>query len=221
MFPNSLSTFTPFSTPITLQALGHTARHASYEAEIAAIAAKVGINSSAVTTSHDYKLSAVTGSNKAETNASKDTDVTLAANSDTKYPSQKAIKAYVDALKSILYPIGSIYTNASDATNPATLFGFGTWTAFGTGRVLVSIDGSQTEFDSIGETGGEKTHVLTTAEMPAHTHSYDTNTSNGTSTVGVFQGGDLLASTTGSTGGGGAHNNLQPYVVVYMWKRTA
>ena len=65
------------------------------------------------------------------------------------------------------YPVGSIYINASVATNPATLLGFGTWAAFGAGRVMVGLDAGQTEFDTAEETGGAKTHTLTTGELPA------------------------------------------------------
>lgn len=122
----------------------------------------------------------------------------------------------------LLFPIGSIYTNASDNTNPGTLLGFGTWTAFGTGRVLVGIDTVQTEFDTIGETGGEKTHILTTAEMPAHTHTRGVSGTSGG--FGLLDNAAASSSgniATGSTGGDGAHNNLQPYITVYMWKRTA
>ncbi len=67
------------------------------------------------------------------------------------------------------WPIGSIYFSTV-ATNPVDLLGFGTWTAFGVGRMLVGLDSGQTEFDALGETGGEKVHTLTSSEMPAHTH---------------------------------------------------
>jgi hypothetical protein len=134
------------------------------------------------------------------------------------------IQTQLDSISmSDAYPVGSIYMNASNATNPATLLGFGTWASFGAGRVLVGLDSGQTEFDTLGETGGEKTHTLTTDEIPAHTHSYSswsayTNAASGEApdkTVTATSG------TTGSTGGGDAHNNLQPYIVVHMWKRTA
>ena len=128
-----------------------------------------------------------------------------------------------------VYPVGSIYINASDGTNPGTLLGFGTWVAFGAGRVPVGIDATQTEFDTAEETGGAKTHTLTVSEIPAHTHnlgSKDSTAGDG----GAFNEEfieDPADTTNGpnvtssSTGGGSAHNNLQPYIVVYMWKRTA
>ena len=58
------------------------------------------------------------------------------------------------------YPVGSIYINANNGTNPSSLLGFGSWSRFGEGRVLVSQDSTDADFDAIGETGGEKTHQL-------------------------------------------------------------
>lgn len=136
--------------------------------------------------------------------------------------------------KSELYPVGSIYINASVNTNPGTLLGFGTWVAFGAGRVPVGIDSTQTEFDVAEETGGAKTHTLTTSEIPSHTHrislEHGTNANLGSfppgSQYNQIRGNgttyyDTVGAKTEATGGGGAHNNLQPYIVVYMWKRTA
>lgn len=152
-----------------------------------------------------------------------------------------------------VYPVGSIYINAGVSTSPATLFGFGTWAAFGTGRVLVGIDTGQTEFDTLGETGGSKTHTLAVSEMPAHAHPGSTVAITDPGHVHRYRGqggggattdvqratdrsgavsdwtNDVKTATTGITaaptiasqGGGGAHNNLQPYIVVYMWQRTA
>lgn len=129
-----------------------------------------------------------------------------------------------------IYPVGSIYINATNSTNPGTLLGFGTWIAFGAGRVPVGIDSSDTDFDVAEETGGAKTHTLTTNELPAHTHTHTVQTGrsfgSSTGSAPVVQGSDntvldSAAVTTSSTGGGSAHNNLQPYIVVYMWKRTA
>ena len=124
-----------------------------------------------------------------------------------------------------LYPIGSIYTNAVVSTNPSTLLGFGTWVEFATGRVLVGVDTGQSEFDSLGETGGEKTHILTTAEMPSHSHTaptYNGVGGGGYEVPATNYGYDYIAGApTSSTGGGGAHNNLQPYITVYMWRRIA
>ena len=120
-----------------------------------------------------------------------------------------------------VYPVGSIYINASNSTNPATLLGFGTWVAFGAGKVIVGLDSSDTDFDTAEETGGAKTHTLTTSEIPSHTHSLSTSDNpGGTGAIEVAGGAPTSTQTTQATGGGGAHNNLQPYIVAYMWKRT-
>ena len=140
---------------------------------------------------------------------------------------QIATTAFVQDALAALHPVGSIYINATSSTNPGTLLGFGTWTAFGAGKVMVGLDSTDTDFDTAEETGGAKTHTLTTDEMPAHTHSH---TDDRTFQLGTAASGSGVATntsnvaqsrTTGSTGGGNAHNNLQPYVVVDMWKRTA
>lgn len=170
----------------------------------------------------------------------------MVSNSATHVATQQSIKAYVDAAivatKSALYPVGSIYVNATSSTNPGTLLGFGTWTAFGAGRVLVGLNSSDTDFDTAEETGGAKTHTLDTNEMPSHTHEqyeHDHSVSalwaSAAGTTGRITRGNITTSYTGpgditiegstavnkDTGGGQAHNNLQPYIVVYMWKRTA
>lgn len=120
-----------------------------------------------------------------------------------------------------VYPVGSIYINASNSANPATLLGFGTWVAFGAGKVIVGLDSSDTDFDTAEETGGAKTHTLTTSEIPSHTHSLSTSDNpGGTGAIEVAGGAPTSTQTTQATGGGGAHNNLQPYIVAYMWKRT-
>lgn len=136
------------------------------------------------------------------------------------------------------YPVGAIHISTV-STNPGTSLGCGSWSAFGAGRVLVGVDAGQTEFDTGGETGGAKTHTLTAAEMPSHTHVQDAHTHTlpvgaTDDTAAPFDRADAGTNASGanattasgsttatnqSTGGGGAHNNLQPYVVVYMWRR--
>ena len=128
-------------------------------------------------------------------------------------------------LLSLAWPIGSVFTSVV-STNPATLLGFGTWSAFGAGKVLVGLDSGDTDFDTAEETGGAKTHTLTTAEMPAHVHEElaPTSASSGALKFGIdtnASGSQAAGLNTASTGGGGAHNNLQPYIVVYFFKRTA
>lgn len=138
------------------------------------------------------------------------------------------------SVMNVIYPVGSIYMSATMSTvaQVQTALG-GTWVAWGAGRVPVGVDASQTEFDTVEETGGEKAHTLTTAEMPAHTHPANEewvgySTSNtwlhiGGGSDSEFQTGTYSRSgyTTQSSGGGGAHNNLQPYITCYMYKRTA
>jgi microcystin-dependent protein len=84
------------------------------------------------------------------------------------------------------------------------------------GRIAVGLDSSQTEFDALGETGGAKTHTLTTDEIPGHTHGVVTQVGSLSPVAGSTQmyTGSTDGSQTGSTGGGGAHNNLQPYLVL-------
>lgn len=135
-------------------------------------------------------------------------------------PETADVSDILDGLRSIMYPVGSIYTNAAVATNPGTLIGFGTWTLFGEGKVMVGIDTGDTDFDTIGETGGEKEHVLTEAELASHNHGTFYATGGGT---GLPFGSDVFVdpAATATTGNDEAHNNVQPYVVVYMWQRTA
>ena len=152
-----------------------------------------------------------------------------------------ATTAFVQAAFALLYPVGSIYTNASVSTNPATLLGFGTWTAFAAGRVMVGFNSGNALFDTAEETGGSAdaivvshTHTATsTVTDPTHTHvALGANTMNGTSPGGggVSAGGNntTTAASTGisvstsvsSTGSSATNANYQPYITVYMWKRT-
>lgn len=139
---------------------------------------------------------------------------------DLDAPAWKATLGIVASPAINSWPIGSVFI-AVVATNPNTLLGGGTWAAFGAGRVMVGLDAAQAEFDVVEEIGGAKTHTLSTAEIPSHTHSYP---KPDTSVAGETAGGSATlnnGNATGATGGGGAHNNLQPYIVCYFWKRTA
>jgi len=125
-----------------------------------------------------------------------------------------------------VYPVGSIYTNAVNSTNPSSLLGFGTWTRFGEGRMLISQLSSDSDFDTAEETGGAKTHTLTVNEMPSHTHTFNQYAGDGANnTINQLNTTDEATQfpkfTTDATGGGASHNNMPPYIVVYMWKRTA
>lgn len=123
-----------------------------------------------------------------------------------------------------IYPVGAIYISYT-STSPAILFG-GSWTQI-QGRFLLAADSTYTA----GSTGGEATHALTVDEMPAHTHSADFWSSKsgdagyaGTPATNFDSWNRPTERATASvkeTGGGQAHNNMPPYLAVYMWRRTA
>jgi hypothetical protein len=168
-----------------------------------------------------------------------------------------ATTAFVQAALAATYPVGSVYINASSSTNPATLLGFGTWVAFGAGRVMVGLDAGNAAFDTAEETGGSAdaitvshTHTITDA---GHRHNttldgvvstgagfqsqiglttyntadggYEGYYSRGTADSTQANGSTSSTATTGitinSAGSSGTNANLQPYIVVRMWKRTA
>ena len=167
--------------------------------------------------------------------------------SSTDNDTSVATTAFVQAVVRALHPVGSIYS-ATVATNPATLFGFGTWTQFAAGRMMMGAGGSF----SPGTTGGSNDAITV-----AHTHTYsgttgamNSNASHSHSTVlnyyspdaaaGTFSRGGSAnftssngtnatnidhthsySGTTASAGSSGTNANLPPYIVVYMWQRTA
>lgn len=168
-------------------------------------------------------------------------------------------KSFLDAI----YPVGSIYMSVK-STNPGTLFG-GTWVAWGSGRVPVGVNGSDTNFATVEKTGGASTVKLTAAQsgVPAHAHGLNGHThAMATNPQGVMKynnpggqmtrtqvatsssskkyaftasGTDYLIYGSGAATGGAsgsaannaaapaasAHDNLQPYITCYMFKRTA
>lgn len=154
-----------------------------------------------------------------------------------------ATTAFVQAALAALYPVGSIYTNATNSTNPGTLLGFGTWVAFGAGRVMVGYDSSNALFDTAEETGGSAdaitvshTHTASTSiSDPGHSHSITLsgalgggsqplagqNTSSGTGNTNSASTGITASTSVSTTGSSGTNANYQPYITVYMWKRTA
>jgi hypothetical protein len=146
----------------------------------------------------------------------------------------------------LMYPVGSIYINATSSTNPSTLLGFGTWVAFGAGRVPVSYNAGDPSFNTAEGTGGSKdaivvshSHTATsTVTDPGHTHNVlraegyqagstqwagNGNPGNGTYTTATQSAttGISVSTTVASAGSSGTNANLPPYIVVYMWKRTA
>jgi hypothetical protein len=160
---------------------------------------------------------------------------------------QIATTAFVTAGLQAAYPVGSIYVSTV-STNPNTLFGFGTWVAYGQGRMLISADGTYTA----GTTGGSATTTLSTANLPSHTHSATTTSTDSGHTHGSAIGSGFISNggseslaggpnlpfgrpsatasstanitsttTIGSTGSGAAVTTISPYIAVYMWNRTA
>jgi hypothetical protein len=213
---------------------------------------------------------------------------------------QLATTAFATAALQSVYPVGSVYINASSSTNPSVLIGFGTWVSFGAGRVLVGFDSTNPLFDTAEETGGSAnsivvahTHAFTgslSSSLGTHTHTFSGTTSGQSNThshaasssvsdpghshsansqvgpsygqpfgqtsafagntgvaftgisvstsignasadhshtySGTTSGQDLahthtITGTNASTGSSGTNANYQPYITVYMWKRTA
>ena len=172
------------------------------------LAAKTAINSKADLANTSQVVTAATASAGTNTN-------------------QVATTAFVTAALAATpaYPVGAIFTTVTPYANSAAVVaavGGTTWTVFGSGRVPVGVDTGDSNFNTIEKTGGASTHTLSVAEMPAHTHSaFKATTYENMSIhdIGGYRGHASV--NTGSTGGGAAHNNLQPYITVYMWKRTA
>ena len=155
-----------------------------------------------------------------------------------------ATTAFVQAAMAALFPVGAIYT-AVVSTNPGTLLGFGTWTAFGAGRTMVGFDAGNPLFDTAEETGGAAdatlpthTHTATsTVTDPGHLHSitHDNDSDSAGSAISGASNespavskntntattGITVATTNASAGSSGTNANYQPYITVYMWKRVS
>jgi hypothetical protein len=169
---------------------------------------------------------------------------TAAAGTNT---TQIATTQFVTTGLQAAYPVGSIYMSTV-STNPATLFGFGTWVTYGTGRMLISQDGSTY---TAGSTGGAATTTLITANLPSHSHSATTTSTDAGHTHGSTTGSGFISNggpeslaggpnlpfgrpsttasgnasitsttTIGNTGSGTAVTTISPYIAVYMWNRT-
>jgi len=198
-YPNAIKTFTDPTAASNLNFPSHAQQHIDENDEIEAVETELGISPKGTYASVRARLDAT--------------------------PSLATIVG-------VIYPVGSIYTSTV-STNPATVFGIGTWTAFGAGRVPVGIATTGTFAVAAETLGGVETVTLTAAQsgVPAHTHpttvykagysnSHDfayfsaaARTTEGTFTVDTGSNSAATAST--------AHTNLQPYITVYMWKRTA
>lgn len=127
-------------------------------------------------------------------------------------------------LYNAIFPVGQIVIKG-DNEDYSNWLGF-TWERTAVGKVLVGIDSNDTDFNTIGKTGGEKTHTLTVAEMPKHNHGLNNSimTADDKQTVlNNWRGSGYNAYyfTATQDGGNQPHNNLQPYQVVAYWKRIA
>lgn len=127
----------------------------------------------------------------------------------------------VTSLIDLVYPVGAVYISMNQ-TSPQTLFG-GTWTQI-QGRFLI---GACTAYPA-GSTGGEATHTLTASEIPDHTHTFKytgQSVTTGVNSIRLYQAAsnqyNAYSGGQSSNCGGQAHNNLPPYMAVYMWTRTA
>lgn len=140
----------------------------------------------------------------------------------TKTELEQLISDTALATKKALHPVNSIYLSM-DSTNPNTLFGFGTWQLIGQGRTLVGVDTSDNDFKTVNKTGGSKTQTLNIAQLPPNVY-IDADTKNGTSNKWVKeeQGNNWCNRVNW-------HRNdapqesisiVQPYITVYIWKRT-
>ena len=140
----------------------------------------------------------------------------------------------VDEVVNTVYPVGSIYLSVN-GTNPGSLPSFAgtTWVAYGEGRTLIGhgAGAGLTDRPTVEATGGAETHTLTKAEIPPHTHTYLGNYYDGSTDHGLEYKNtfaytsyhNYIETSNGASEGlgGQAHNNMQPYIVTYMWKRTA
>lgn len=129
-------------------------------------------------------------------------------------------------LYNAIFPVGQIVIKG-DNEDYSNWLGF-TWERTAVGKVLVGIDGTDTDFNNIGKTGGEKTHTLSVPEMPRHAHYIASNLTNNPPggidraiMYGVPESVEPTNYSSESTGNNQPHNNLQPYQVVAYWKRIA
>lgn len=133
------------------------------------------------------------------------------------------LNAMQKGLMELIFPVGSTYITQSN-TNPSTILNFGTWERL-KGKVCIGLDEDDSNFNAVGKTGGSSTVTLTIQHIPPHTHTLNNATlvNRNISGTGGAQGTNTVQGATitaNNTGGGQAHNNLQPYEVVgYMWIR--
>lgn len=137
----------------------------------------------------------------------------------------KYIDKKISDLLNMFYPVGSVYETMDSSFDPNEKWG-GTWERI-KGRVLIGVDENDSDFNIAEKTGGEKTHTLVVSELPHHTHANYAkrtnitinNSGNTIVTCHSSNIGATVGNNIGRTGEGVAHNNLQPYITCFIWKR--
>ena len=228
------------SGQVTVKVSGQTGVSVPYGAKVALVS-----NGTDIVVAENYMVSATLPSATLSSPTMTGTPIAPTAAPGTN-TTQVATTAFVTAGLAAAYPVGAIFLSTV-STNPSTLLGFGTWVAYGTGRMLISADATYTA----GSTGGAATTTLITANLPSHSHSATTTSTDsghahGSSIGSGFisnggpeslaggpnlpfgrpsataSGNAIITSTTtiGNTGSGTAVTTISPYIAVYMWNRT-
>lgn len=217
-FPSSIPSYLGFTSTHTLAVDQHASQHNQEQADIIALANKVGVGA-ATPGLGLFLVGTAPGA----------TTYRALTTADIGFSPLSVLQQ--------VYPVGCIYAETT-GVNPSTTFGFGTWVVYGPGRVLVG-NGTSDQAFVAGNTGGESNHVLSVGELavhshgvtdPGHLHTIGVSGVGGV-TIPLANGGAVGATnntsgaTTGlsvnSAGSSSGHNNLQPYQVVYYWTRTA
>jgi hypothetical protein len=228
------------SGQVTVKVSGQTGVSVPYGAKVALVS-----NGTDIVVAENYMVSATLPSATLSSPTLTGTPVAPTAAPGTN-TTQVATTAFVTAGLAAAYPVGAIFLSTV-STNPSTLLGFGTWVAFGAGRMLISQDGSY----PAGTTGGSATTTLITANLPSHNHSATTTSTDSGHTHGSAIGSGFISNggseqlaggnnlnfgrpsatasgnasitsttTIGNTGSGTAATTISPYISVYMWNRT-
>ena len=228
------------SGQVTVKVSGQTGVSVPYGAKVALVS-----NGTDIVVAENYMVSATLPSATLSSPTMTGTPIAPTAAPGTN-TTQVATTAFVTAGLAAAYPVGAIFLSTV-STNPSTLLGFGTWVAYGTGRMLISQDATY----PAGTTGGSATTTLITANLPSHSHSATTTSTDSGHTHGSAIGSGFISNggpeslaggpnlpfgrpsatasgnasitsttTIGNTGSGTAVTTISPYIAVYMWNRT-
>lgn len=144
-------------------------------------------------------------------------------NCGVQVPLWRALNKLLDRYQKGVFPVGYVLIT-SNANDPATYLGYGTWEARGVGRTIVGVDPSDPDFDAPGKMGGAKAVTITTAQLPAHDHPQSIRNTGTAGTAGT-QGGstvnNAVAGVTGTRGSGQPVSLMNPYETAYIWRRAA